>query len=253
VLFTDFFGAETVWEVVDACTGVSVYDSSSIVYGDASVYYENLCLTTGQQYEFIIYDTEGDGICCGLFGDGFYAIYYEDTYIGGGGAFFASESLFFGPDCPGSTPSPTPAPPSCATGESLFKLELTTDAYGGETSWDLVNECSGTTAASSGGYGNLRSYTEFACIPSDALYRFTIYDSIGDGMCCVWGAGSYEVSFDVVEASGGPFLFFESSFFGSCSVTPPVAPSPTPAPAPAPTCFAFLEDVVARVANFFAG
>jgi len=66
---------------------------------------------------------------------------------------------------------------------STFTLELTTDTYGYETSWDLVDQF-GTIVAeepSDGDFSSNEVYTwEFDIEPG--TYIFTLYDSYGDGL-----------------------------------------------------------------------
>ena len=81
---------------------------------------------------------------------------------------------------------------------SMFSLDLTTDGYGYETSWDLVNE-SGTIIAeepsdTTGDFASNASYNwELEIDPG--TYIFTIYDSYGDGM--LTGSG-FTISIDGV-------------------------------------------------------
>jgi len=52
----------------------------------------------------------------------------------------------------------------------------------------------------------------------DTQYEFTINDSFGDGICCGYGDGEYEVKKDgVVVASGSSFGSSESTKFGTCT------------------------------------
>jgi len=138
----------------------------------------------------------------------------------------------------GPTSPPTPAPPTDAPTpciQSDFELTLTTDNYPGETSWDLVNTCTGQEYGSGEGYGS-GTHVENECIPSGE-YEFTIYDTWGDGICCSYGSGSYTVKYngDVVK-EGGQFQRTETTVFGTCgSTNPPIAPSVAPiAPTVAP-------------------
>merc|ERR1712226_1053657 len=78
-------------------------------------------------------------------------------------------------------------------------------------------------------YPSTNSFEDNYCL-TEGSYTFTIYDSWGDGICCSWGSGSYEVlvNGDSV-ASGGEFTDEESKEFE-------VTASPTtPAPVTAPT------------------
>merc|ERR1711953_1486779 len=131
---------------------------------------------------------------------------------------------------------PTPSPTPCQGKE--MTLELTTDNYGSETSWDVKNS-DGDTLGSGSGYSSGTQYTEEVCINefNGECLTFTIKDSYGDGICCSYGQGSYEVFFDGDSVkSGGEFGSSESTDF-ACNEPAPTAPAPTvPAPTvPAPT------------------
>ncbi|MEI6411133.1 MAG: hypothetical protein WCR52_17225, partial [Bacteroidota bacterium] len=95
----------------------------------------------------------------------------------------------------------------CSTGYVQIIVNIIPDAYSNETSWDIKDTAntiiaSGTTNA------------DTICYPSGALLHFTIYDSYGDGMCCGYGNGSYNVYIDGnLVASGGMFTFNETKFF----------------------------------------
>ena len=92
-------------------------------------------------------------------------------------------------------------------------LVLTTDNYGSETSWTLTDSV-GNTVASGSGYANNSTYTETFTGLSGA-HRFTIYDSYGDGICCSFGNGSYELQDGngVTFQTGGAFGSSESTVF----------------------------------------
>jgi PKD repeat protein len=107
---------------------------------------------------------------------------------------------------------------------SEAQVVLTTDQYGEETSWDIA-DANGNVVASGSGYGASADYTIPACL-ADGCYTFTIYDSYGDGMCCEFGNGSYELRdpFGVLITSGGSFQDLESyDFCLPFIVEPPVA------------------------------
>ncbi|MEO0776612.1 MAG: M43 family zinc metalloprotease [Bacteroidota bacterium] len=110
-----------------------------------------------------------------------------------------------GPDCP-----------SCPCNANEITITINLDNYPEETTWSLLNSAD-VTIASGGPYGNLAdgsTVIEFACI-DNGCYDFIINDSYGDGICCSYGTGSYEVT-DAsggVLASGGQFGFSESTVF----------------------------------------
>ena len=60
-------------------------------------------------------------------------------------------------------------------------LELKTDDFGEDTSWELINSA-GTVVASGDGYASATVYYETMDIPSSDCYTFVVYDSYGDGI-----------------------------------------------------------------------
>lgn len=91
-LLTDDYASETSWEIAD--------DSGSIVlsgdgYNDDTTYVIEECLPAGGCYTFTIFDSFGDGICCG-YGQGQYAVVYEGEVVGTGGNFNSQESVVLG-------------------------------------------------------------------------------------------------------------------------------------------------------------
>lgn len=100
-------------------------------------------------------------------------------------------------------------------GETI-QLDLVTDQYGSETTWDVKD--SGAAVLYSGGpYGNSQNYVEQFCLTTDQSYTFTIYDAYGDGICCDYGTGHYSLTNtttgDVYVDSTGEFLYSETTNF----------------------------------------
>ena len=103
-------------------------------------------------------------------------------------------------------------PPSCVDVTLTIKL----DNYPEETSWTLKNS-SGTTVGSGGTYGSQpdgSTVTWSDCL-STGSYTFTINDSYGDGICCSYGVGNYDLkdASGTVLASGGSFGSSETTNF----------------------------------------
>lgn len=67
VINTDNFPAETSWEVIDEETNQVL--ASGGVQGANQVFSEDICLDYGSCYSLYVYDSFGDGICCG-YGEG---------------------------------------------------------------------------------------------------------------------------------------------------------------------------------------
>jgi endonuclease I len=101
---------------------------------------------------------------------------------------------------------------SSSGGCSSGTFSLTTDNYGSETSW-TITDSSSSTLNSGSGYSNSTSYSENVCL-DDGDYVFSIDDTYGDGICCSYGAGSYNlVVAGNTVASGGSFGSSESTSF----------------------------------------
>ena len=107
---------------------------------------------------------------------------------------------------------------SCSNGQKPFRLELTTDEYPTETTWDLKNVCSGEIIKSGVGKVKETEITELCIDPS--MYQFTIYDEYSDGICCNYGQGGFVVKYVDFEKSGGEFGKSDSFEFGdeTCSI-----------------------------------
>lgn len=103
--------------------------------------------------------------------------------------------------------------------QHTISISLTTDRYGTETTWEVVDLATNTTLASGGPYSQLSSNgTAVQNIPDinvdgNGCYRFTIYDSYGDGICCSYGNGSYSVSYDGTVMGSGGASFSENIHF----------------------------------------
>ncbi len=114
-----------------------------------------------------------------------------------------------GVDCGGAT-----CPP-CNTNCTDVVVTINLDNYPEETSW-TITDGSGSTVASGGTYGSQpdgSTVTITECL-ADGCYDFTINDSYGDGICCAYGNGSYNVTVNgSTVASGGSFGSSETTNF----------------------------------------
>lgn len=85
-----------------------------------------------------------------------------------------------------------PTPVSC--GQQTVYVNLTLDDFGMETTWMLKTE-TGSVLASGGPYPKKkkgRIMRDTVCVP-DGCYVFEIADSDGDGICCAYGQGRFEL------------------------------------------------------------
>lgn len=95
----------------------------------------------------------------------------------------------------------------CPEGYSQVIVSIVPDNYPNETSWDIRNSSDVVVAS-----GTINSDT--LCYLTGDVLRFTIYDTYGDGICCAYGNGSYNVYLDGnLVATGGAFTFSESTLF----------------------------------------
>jgi hypothetical protein len=97
-----------------------------------------------------------------------------------------------------------------------FTLELLTDDYPEETTWELTDE-DGDVIYAGGPYNEGATlFTESFCLDSTQCYTFTIFDAVGDGICCGFGEGNYSILNGFGEAvvnSTGEFGNSESTDF----------------------------------------
>lgn len=94
-------------------------------------------------------------------------------------------------------------------GDQELQLRITLDNYGTETSWD-IQDANGNELLAGGPYENNAPGSvkeEIVCLPA-GCFSFNMYDAYGDGMCCGYGEGAYElikIADNTVFASGGQY------------------------------------------------
>ena len=91
----------------------------------------------------------------------------------------------------------------CTSGFNTVIVQITPDNYPQEISWEL--RANGSLVANGGSVGDT------VCIPSTQCIELKMIDSFGDGICCNYGNGSYNLIVNgVVEATGGNYGFSET-------------------------------------------
>lgn len=91
-------------------------------------------------------------------------------------------------------------------------LTIQTDNYGSETIWQVAS--GGTVIHSGGPYADVSggtTETAVLCL-EEACFTFTIYDAVGDGICCTWGEGDFTITDD-----DGDVLLDGNGNFGASS------------------------------------
>ena len=103
---------------------------------------------------------------------------------------------------------------SCCFGGGQLLINITTDNYPSETSWELVNQSGVVVASINAGdlTSNATNYSWSICVNNNECYDFIIYDTYGDGICCSYGNGSYTLTYGgIIVASGGAFSSSETT------------------------------------------
>jgi len=200
----DGFADEISWVLVDESSDKVAgrfYDDS---YNSGTDSFRK-CLPPGM-YTWTLSDSMNDGLCSTGVLCGGYSVEYDGVAVGIGNVFKDSVIVPFGR-------APT-AP--CGSGENPLDLKIFLDDYPTETSWNLTNECTGEVVRSGGEYSTSDLIETSACVPR-AKYAFAIFDSMGDGICCKFGKGAYEINYDAKEiVVGGNFDLEEHVSFGEC-------------------------------------
>ncbi|MAO45805.1 MAG: hypothetical protein CL823_01505 [Crocinitomicaceae bacterium] len=183
------------------CTDSSAcnYDSNA-AFDDGSCIYDCIGCTDMSACNFDDFATIDDGSC----------EYFDQCGECGGdgtGCIGCTDSAACNFD-----PTATIDDGSCIIGGSGVEINIYTDNYPTETSWQVSSLVE--IVASSSQY--TESYTNYAnqlCL-EDGCYTFTISDTFGDGICCAYGEGYYEIVVSgVVVATGGEFFSNESVMF----------------------------------------
>jgi hypothetical protein len=85
-------------------------------------------------------------------------------------------------------------PPCGGCPEALILIEIMTDPYPTETTWEVTDYYTGAVVGSGGPYDQANTlYTEGVCVPYDGCWNFTIFDSYGDG---IYSPGGYSVTYE---------------------------------------------------------
>lgn len=96
-----------------------------------------------------------------------------------------------------------------------IRLELITDAYPDETTVFLQDLDTGEIFWKERFSDPNTLYTLTQEVDPAGCYEFVIEDAIGDGICCQYGFGSFELFYDgALVFSGGDFGFSDSYNIG---------------------------------------
>ena len=88
----------------------------------------------------------------------------------------------------------------------IVTLIINPDNYPGETSWEIFD--ANEVLINSGDLPNGNYYTEDICLASESCYTLYFYDSYGDGICCGYGIGDFQI----VNSSGEQLVVNDGDF-----------------------------------------
>ena len=89
----------------------------------------------------------------------------------------------------------------------LITLIINPDNYPEESSWKMVDE-STSEIVSTGSLQNQTQYVETICVNYSSCFSLHFYDSYGDGICCAYGNGDFQV----LNSSGNTLVFNDGDF-----------------------------------------
>jgi len=254
LLQPDQYAGETSWEIYQDSTLVAV----SPPYQNSEFQEVIVPLDSGQ-YNFVMYDAFGDGICCG-FGEGWYGLVNScgleifDYEFAGSSAttlFEVEPCLPFLLGCTNETainynPWATVDDESCSLsecpeGETAVSMALTLDGWPNETGFTIVNIANGTpyvyVAPESFNFADQYATYEYGFCVSLG-FEVVLTDSYGDGIqgtlsggtadgaCVVTACGNdtiwelTDVGFE--DFDGGYTAYSGAIFTDPCPPTPPI-------------------------------
>lgn len=210
-LFTDSAGDETYWWITRDSDNYPV--ALGTLLESATLYDYSYCLPSSC-YTFSLFDSSGDGIQA----PGSFSVTVDGEVIADSDPFESEISYRFGTCASGnSQPESEPEPePSCA----VVAATVLTDQYPSETTVKLVNTRDNTVLWKKSFDNQDSLYDDMtACVDRDECFVFTIEDSHGDGLCCLWGAGYVTLSYDgeTIISKEEEFEYSIQQEIGDCS------------------------------------
>lgn len=233
-IMTDEYPDETTWIVWDT-SGSPVASGGPFVNAN-TLHIDTVCLDSTECYRFTIYDSYGDGILI----PGYYELYLNSDLIASNHSFVGDSAVvpYVGNGCPtitgaccdddlaecnenvpqDSCQGPSMRfiidgtcadfyPPCGGCPEDSILIEIMTDEYPWETTWEVLESGTSNVVRSGGPYNGISMmFVEYVCIEDTGCYDFVIYDEAGDGICCDYGIGYYRVYLNgALVDSGGQF------------------------------------------------
>lgn len=105
----------------------------------------------------------------------------------------------------------------CPPGQASLKVVLLTDNYPQETSWKIYDPNQNVVAQSATGLSAGQLYVDSICVPVGSCYHFKITDAVGDGICCGYGNGYFEVYYNNVLVKKDSSFGHQSNAYVGCA------------------------------------
>lgn len=213
-LMTDDFGSQTRWILKKTGQRDAIMRGppSGTTYDSNSNFVRGVCLPPGA-YRFIIFDSGKDGLNVPDTNSGSYAVYLGEKKVAGSPRrrkHWRKRLHKF--TVASKTPAPKPKPASkptskpsvdvvaggssevvCSSAERMVQLEIKTDRWGGDTSWEVAKEGE-ALIESNKVYGSHETELTHFCLKKGSTYDFVLRDKVGDGLCCSHGEGYFKVA-----------------------------------------------------------
>lgn len=212
-LNTDASPSDSLWYITNSKQDVSVI---SPVYNQANKrHMQQVCLQMDSQPKLYTFNKHGRGL---------YKIYDDKNE-----QIFGQDDPFFvflvpkDPNPPVPTLPPTASPtakPTPGPACQEHTVEVKTDGYPGDNSWQLVykNEKEDEIVVEASPIFEKKGelYKTQVCLHVGKTYEFRFKDSHGDGLCCTHGEGYYRVVNDcsgevVVESGTNDVIFLQNT------------------------------------------
>jgi hypothetical protein len=231
-LQTDGFPKDTSWVFKRVRTkdqrNDGVFWRSKAYVEKQSLDVREVCLESGV-YEFVLTDRYGDG----LLGNGYYKISAsggndESWQLVVAGAQFAAKQVrhTFAARDDGQFEL------VCEYPQRKITLDILTDAFGEDVSWQFQDENGVIIAKNEHTYGRKEHDSRDLCLEDKSIYKFVVFDAYKDGLCCRFGNGHYKIlsynndlfnDENITDAGGVAILhggmFFESNITHTINTT----------------------------------
>ena len=87
-------------------------------------------------------------------------------------------------------------------------LIINADEYSEETSWAVYDDTNNELVTSGSLPSDIDLFTEDICVDYESCFTLYVYDTFGDGICCSYGMGNFQIQ----DASGNVLAYNNGSF-----------------------------------------